>query len=45
MEKFYNQLLDNNKKWVAGKLAQDPDYFKKLARGQKPPHWADVQAR
>lgn len=37
MEKFYNQLLDNNKKWVAGKLAQDPDYFKKLARGQKPP--------
>ena len=37
MDKFYNQLLDNNKKWVAGKLAQDPDYFKKLARGQKPP--------
>lgn len=37
MEKFYNQLLDNNKKWVAGKLAQDPDYFTKLARGQKPP--------
>jgi carbonic anhydrase len=37
MEKFYNQLLENNKKWVAGKLAIDPDYFKKLARGQKPP--------
>ena len=37
MEKFYNQLLDNNKKWVSGKLAQDPDYFKKLAGGQKPP--------
>lgn len=37
MEKFYNQLLDNNKKWVAGKLAKDPDYFKKLSRGQKPP--------
>ena len=37
MENFYNQLLDNNKKWVAGKLAQDPDYFTKLARGQKPP--------
>ncbi len=37
MEKFYNQLLDNNKKWVAGKLAQDPEYFTKLARGQKPP--------
>lgn len=37
METFYNQLLDNNKKWVAGKLAIDPDYFKKLAIGQKPP--------
>ncbi len=37
MEAFYNQLLDNNKKWVAGKLAIDPDYFKKLAIGQKPP--------
>ena len=37
MENFYNQLLYNNKKWVAGKLAQDPDYFKKLSRGQKPP--------
>lgn len=37
MEKFYNQLLDNNKKWVAGKLEKDPDYFKKLAVGQKPP--------
>lgn len=37
MEAFYNQLLDNNKKWVAGKLAKDPDYFKKLAIGQKPP--------
>lgn len=37
MEKFYNQLLDNNKKWVAGKLAIDPDYFKKLSLGQKPP--------
>ena len=37
MEKFYNQLLENNKIWVAGKLAIDPDYFKKLARGQKPP--------
>ena len=37
MEKFYNQLLDNNKKWVAGKLAKDPEYFTKLAKGQKPP--------
>jgi carbonic anhydrase len=37
MEKFYNQLLENNKKWVAGKLAKDPEYFKKLSVGQKPP--------
>lgn len=37
MEKFYNQLLENNKNWVAGKLASDPDYFKKLSIGQRPP--------
>ncbi len=37
MEKFYNQLLENNKNWVAGKLASDPDYFKKLSVGQRPP--------
>ncbi len=37
MEKFYNQLLENNKDWVAGKLDMDPDFFNKLAHGQKPP--------
>jgi carbonic anhydrase len=37
MEKFYNQLLANNKQWVQSKLDKDPEYFKKLARGQKPP--------
>jgi carbonic anhydrase len=37
MEKFYNQLLENNKDWVAGKLDGDPDFFNKLAHGQKPP--------
>lgn len=37
MEKFYNQLLENNKDWVAGKLDLDPDFFNKLAHGQKPP--------
>jgi len=37
METFYNQLLRNNKKWVAGKLANDPQYFQKLALGQSPP--------
>lgn len=37
MEKFYNQLLENNRKWVSTKLDKDPDYFKKLSTGQKPP--------
>ncbi len=37
MEKFYNQLLENNKKWVTTKLEKDPGYFKKLSTGQKPP--------
>jgi carbonic anhydrase len=37
METFYNQLLIYNKKWVAGKLENDPEYFKKLALGQTPP--------
>lgn len=37
MEKFYNQLLENNKKWVTSKLEKDPYYFKKLSTGQKPP--------
>lgn len=35
--KFYNQLLENNKKWVQSKLDIDPDFFKKLAGGQQPP--------
>jgi carbonic anhydrase len=37
METFYKKLLDNNKKWVDAKLSQDPDFFKKLSSGQKPP--------
>lgn len=37
MEKFYHQLLENNKKWVTSKLTKNPDYFKKLSTGQKPP--------
>jgi carbonic anhydrase len=37
METFYKQLLDNNKKWVESKLGQDPEFFKKLSSGQKPP--------
>lgn len=37
MEKFYNQLLENNKKWVAKKIEHDPEFFSRLANGQQPP--------
>lgn len=33
---LYKTLLDGNKKWVAEKVAEDPDYFKRLAAGQRP---------
>lgn len=36
MEKSYNKLLENNKKWVAEQLAIDPVYFDKLANSQNP---------
>jgi carbonic anhydrase len=35
--KYYHQLLANNKKWVNEMLEQDENYFKTLAEGQKPP--------
>jgi len=33
----YEDLLNNNLEWAQEKLAQDPDYFETLAKGQKPP--------
>ncbi|WP_432713966.1 carbonate dehydratase [Pedobacter sp.] len=33
----YEGLLEGNKEWVAGTLAEDPGYFDRLAAGQKPP--------
>lgn len=36
MEKSYQQLLNNNKKWVSEQLNLDPDFFKQLADGQSP---------
>jgi carbonic anhydrase len=30
------KIFENNKKWVANKLAEDGDFFTKLANGQKP---------
>ena len=36
MEKSYKKLLENNKNWVANKLAIDPTYFEKLSNSQNP---------
>jgi carbonic anhydrase len=36
MEKSYLKLFDNNKEWVKQQLKKDPEYFTKLANGQKP---------
>jgi carbonic anhydrase len=33
---LYNQVFENNKKWVESKLAQDADFFEKLAKDQRP---------
>jgi carbonic anhydrase len=33
---FYAQVFENNRKWVAEKLAIDPAYFEHLAQGQSP---------
>lgn len=32
----YQKLIQGNKDWVAKQLAADPDFFKKLAKGQNP---------
>lgn len=37
MSAFYTKILENNRNWVAEKLATDPDYFNRLADGQNPP--------
>ncbi|UJH90268.1 carbonate dehydratase [Antarcticibacterium sp. 1MA-6-2] len=37
MSEFYDNLIKNNKKWVESKLDLDPQFFEKLAKGQKPP--------
>lgn len=31
-----NKIFENNKNWIAERLATDPDYFKKLSNGQNP---------
>lgn len=32
----YTELLNNNRKWVAQRLAADPEFFAKLSKGQQP---------
>jgi len=34
--KHLETLLDNNKRWVAAREAEDPDFFHRLGQGQKP---------
>ncbi|SDR69749.1 carbonic anhydrase [Formosa sp. Hel1_31_208] len=34
---YYNKLLANNKEWVEEMTTNNKDYFKNLAKGQKPP--------
>lgn len=36
-QKYYMDLLENNKKWSASKTEEDKDFFKTLANQQKPP--------
>jgi carbonic anhydrase len=33
---FYAQVFENNRSWIAQKLALDPRYFERLAEGQNP---------
>jgi len=37
MKSYYNQLLENNKKWVSENLERDPQFFERLSNGQQPP--------
>ena len=37
MSNLYQNLIENNKKWVESKLDLDPEFFKNLANGQSPP--------
>jgi len=36
MEESYKRLLEGNRKWVNKRLAEEPEYFHILARGQHP---------
>lgn len=36
MSDFIKELLENNRKWVEGKLKTDPDYFSKIGEKHEP---------
>lgn len=36
MRKSYERLFENNEKWINARTLEDPDYFKKQAKGQTP---------
>lgn len=37
MPDLYQKIFNNNKTWVLEKTQKDPDYFKRLSKGQNPP--------
>lgn len=37
MPKSFTDIFEGNKKWVNHKLNEDPDFFNRLSKGQKPP--------
>jgi carbonic anhydrase len=37
MPKIFEDIFKNNRDWVNSKLQEDPDFFTKLSKGQKPP--------
>ena len=37
MPDFYKKIIENNKEWVESMIKEDPEYFTRLAEGQKPP--------
>jgi carbonic anhydrase len=37
MPKLFEQIFENNKKWVKDTLDKDPEFFKDLSSGQAPP--------
>jgi carbonic anhydrase len=36
LQQHQERIFENNKAWVASKVASDPDFFTKLSSGQHP---------